>query len=77
MKRVRFWGTRGSLPVALVATDVRQKLVAALRGASGRTFASDADIDTYVDTLAFDVAGTFGGHSSCVEIDTGGPDYVL
>jgi phosphoribosyl 1,2-cyclic phosphodiesterase len=77
VKRVRFWGTRGSLPVALVATDVRQKVVAALRGASGRTFASDADIDDYVDTLAFDVAGTFGGHSSCVEIDTGGPDYVL
>ena len=36
MKRIRFWGTRGSLPVALTAADVRGKLVAALRGASGR-----------------------------------------
>ncbi|MEP7275408.1 MAG: MBL fold metallo-hydrolase [Betaproteobacteria bacterium] len=77
MKRVRFWGTRGSLPVALVAADLRAKLAAALRGASGRAFADDADIDAYLDTLPFDVAATFGGHSSCVEIETGGTDYVL
>ena len=75
--RVRFWGTRGSLPVALTAADVRGKVVAALRGASGRALASDADVDTYVDGLAFDVAGTFGGHSSCVEIEPGGPDHVI
>jgi len=30
-----------------------------------------------VDSLGFAVAGTFGGHTSCVEIETGGPDYVL
>ena len=34
MKRVRFWGTRGSLPVALTAAGVRAKLAAALRGAA-------------------------------------------
>ena len=76
MQRVRFWGTRGSLPVALTAPAVRQKLVAALRGASGRVFESDRDVERYVDGLAFDVAGTFGGHTSCVELVTGGPEYV-
>jgi len=75
--RVRFWGTRGSLPVALTAADVRGKVVAALRGASGRALASDADVDAYVDGLAFDVAGTFGGHSACVEIENGSSEYVL
>jgi len=77
MKRIRFWGTRGSLPVALTAATVRQRLVAALRGASGRVFASDADAERYVDGLAFAAAGTYGGHTSCVEIETGGPDYVI
>jgi len=77
MKRIRFWGTRGSLPVALTATDVRRRLVAALRGASGRTFDSDLDIERYVDGLPFELAGTYGGHSPCVEIETGGPDYVV
>jgi phosphoribosyl 1,2-cyclic phosphodiesterase len=77
MKRVRFWGTRGSLPVALTAADVRAKLIAALRGASGRAFASDDDLAAYVDALEPEVAGTFGGHTSCVEIETGGSEYVL
>ncbi len=77
--RVRFWGTRGSLPVALTGRgrSVRAKVVAAVRGASGRTFAGDTEIEDYVDTLPIDVAGTFGGHSSCVEIVPGGPDYVI
>lgn len=77
MRRLRFWGTRGSLPVALTASGVREKLAAALRGASGRAFASDAEIERYLDGLEFPVAGTYGGHTSCVEIETGGPDYVL
>jgi len=74
---VRFWGTRGSLPVALVAGDVRARVVAALRGAVGRNLTSNEAIEQYVDTLGFDVCGTFGGHTSCVQIDSGGPDYVV
>jgi len=77
MKRIRFWGTRGSLPVSLIATAVRRKLATALRGASGRTFADERELEQYVDSLGFAVSGTYGGHSACVEIETGGPDYVL
>ena len=77
MRRIRFWGTRGSLPVALTATQVRKKLLAALRGTSGRVFASDAQIEAYLDSLRFPVSGTYGGHTSCVEIETGGSEYVL
>ena len=76
MHGVRFWGTRGSLPVALDAAGVRAKLVAALRGANGHTFASDADVDAYVDSLPFDVGSTFCGNTSCVELLTGNPEYV-
>jgi len=75
--RIRFWGTRGSLPVSLTAAAVRRKLVTALRGASGRVFASERELEDYVDSLDLAVAGTYGGHSPCVEIETGGPDYVL
>ena len=77
MKRIRFWGTRGSLPVALTASAVRTKLIAALRGAAGRTFTTDQEIETYVDSLGMAVSGTYGGHSPCVEIETGGSEYVL
>jgi len=77
MKRVRFWGTRGSLPIALTAAGVRHKIAAALRGAAGRSFATDAELDAYLDSLEMHVAGTYGGHTSCVEIETGRPEYVL
>jgi phosphoribosyl 1,2-cyclic phosphodiesterase len=77
MKRIRFWGTRGSLPVSLTATDVRARIATALRAASGRGFASEGEIDDYLRGLPFEIAGTYGGHTSCVEIETGGPEYLL
>ena len=77
MRRIRFWGTRGSLPVALTASGVREKLIKALRAASGRTFASDDALHAFVDGLGLPVSGSYGGHTSCVEIVTGGPEYVL
>ena len=76
MQRVRFWGTRGSLPIALTVAGVREKLVAALRDASGRSFESDQDIEQFVHDLPFEIGATFGGHTSCVELVTGGADYV-
>jgi hypothetical protein len=45
MKCVRFWGTRGSLPVALTASAVRRKVITALAGAAGRHFASGAELE--------------------------------
>ena len=77
MRCVRFWGTRGSLPVALTAAGVRQKVIAALRAADGRRFASEDELAAVVDGLGTPVAGTYGGHSPCVEIETGGEEYVL
>ena len=77
MKRLRFWGTRGSLPIALTAAAVREKLVLALRGAAGRTFANDGELMAYVDGLGLHMSGTYGGHSACVEIETPGAEYVL
>ncbi|HJU22705.1 MAG TPA: MBL fold metallo-hydrolase [Casimicrobiaceae bacterium] len=77
MQGARFWGTRGSLPVALGAAGVRAKLIAALRGANGRTFDSDADLHAYLDALPFEISGTFGGNTACVELLTGESDYVI
>jgi phosphoribosyl 1,2-cyclic phosphodiesterase len=77
MKRIRFWGTRGSLPVALTASGVRDKLLRALHAASGRIFMSDEELNNFVDSLGPALSGTYGGHTSCVEIETGGTEYVL
>jgi phosphoribosyl 1,2-cyclic phosphodiesterase len=75
---VRFWGTRGSIPVALTSAAVQQKLVAALVLAAGRGLDTAEKARAFVEReLDFEVSHTFGGSSSCVELDTGQGEYVL
>jgi anti-anti-sigma factor len=75
---VHFWGTRGSLPAPLGQTAVRAKVRQALVAARGRALATDQAVDDFIDReLAFSVKGTFGGNTSCVQIITGGDEYLL
>lgn len=72
--KARIWGARGSLPVALTHRQIRAKIIAALEGAQGRDLSDRARIEAYVDDdLGFEVSGTFGGHSSCVEVEVWDP----
>jgi phosphoribosyl 1,2-cyclic phosphodiesterase len=74
---VRFWGTRGSLPVALDGGGVRQKVKQALQHAGGRRFDSEEAIERFIDTeLDFPTRHGYGGNSACVDI-VGGPDYMI
>jgi len=76
--RVRFWGTRGSLPAPLREDVVRGKIRDALLAARRRTLDTPEAIDTFIDhALPFSVRGTYGGNTSCVEIIAGGDEYVL
>jgi phosphoribosyl 1,2-cyclic phosphodiesterase len=74
--RVRFWGTRGSIPVALTSADIRDKVAEALYRADGRRFASVGEAHEFaVKHLDFSLTHTFGGHSPCVELETGAQEY--
>jgi phosphoribosyl 1,2-cyclic phosphodiesterase len=76
--RLRFWGTRGSIPVALTAADMRDRLAQALVQASGRTFATYEEAHAFASSeLDFSLTHTFGGHTPCVEIDIGGDEYFV
>ena len=75
---VRFWGTRGSLPVALGGKAVRNKVFKALQIANGRSFADEQAIEEFIDSeLRFPVRSGFGGNSSCVEIEAGHGEYII
>ena len=74
--RVRFWGTRGSIPVALTSAAVKQKLVSLLQKAMGKPLDTAARIEAYVEQEC-PTPYTFGGNSSCVQIDVDGDEYVL
>ena len=75
---IRFWGTRGSLPTAIKVDGVRHKIVAALMAAKGRRFETEEDAADFIDeTLDFPLRGTYGGATSCVEIEGGEGEFVI
>ncbi len=75
---VRFWGTRGSLPTPLDAVAVRKKIVAAVLKASGRNFQTEKDAARFVDEdFTFAERATYGGESSCVEIEAGNDEFMV
>lgn len=73
---IRFWGTRGSIPVTLTSAAVKQKLVALLSKAAGKRLDTVEQIEAFVEEEG-PTPLTFGGNSSCVQIDVGGSEYVL
>jgi len=75
--RVRFWGTRGSLPVAAQSGAVQAKIARALVAADGRSFADEAAAAAFAgEHLDFATYGSYGGATSCVEIE-GADDAFL
>ncbi len=80
--KLRFWGTRGSLPVALTAAQLRTRMAQVAMQAQGQRFDSPEAAQAWVDALPFALAQTYGGHSSCVEIEAEAPgkaahEYLL
>ena len=76
--RVRFWGTRGSMPVSLTWRDLRDRLSQALLAANGRQLDSIEKAAAFVEhELDFALSHTFGGHSSCVEFEAGTEQYFV
>ena len=74
---VRFWGTRGSIPVALTSADIRLKIEAALTLAIAKGVDSPDKLRSFIaDDLDFSLSRTYGGHSPCVQIETGRPGYL-
>ena len=76
--RVRFWGTRGSMPVALTWRDLRDRLAQVLVAANGHNLDGIEKAAVFVEQeLDFSLSHTFGGHSSCVEFETGSDQYFV
>lgn len=76
--RLRFWGTRGSLPVAADAATVAGKIARALVAADGRRFDDErAALEFVTNELPFSTGGGYGGATSCVEIDRGTGPFLL
>jgi anti-anti-sigma factor len=69
--KVRVWGARGSIPAPLTPLEIREKIVAALQGATGIELDDAIALRSYVDNLPWPAQGTAGGNTACIELQTG------
>ena len=76
--QVRFWGTRGSLPVAQKAGAIQAKIARALVAAGGHVFVDEAEAGAFAQAnLDFATYGAYGGATSCVEIEGADDAYIV
>ena len=69
--KIKFWGTRGSLPRPLTAAEFRAKARNLLLGARDIDLSDEAAVDAFLDSRPMPDALTFGGNTPCVEITHG------
>jgi phosphoribosyl 1,2-cyclic phosphodiesterase len=75
--RIRFWGTRGSIPVAANGRIIRKKVKQALLLAEGRRFENENEIDRFIDeSIDFVTGYGYGGDSACVQIEAA-DEYMM
>ncbi len=80
--KVRFWGTRGSLPASISSEAIRKKIIRALGASKGLIFSDDEGIETFLNEalargdIPFSAVGTYGVNTSCIEVE-GGNEYVI
>ena len=68
--KVRFWGVRGSLATAITARQVEDKIRKVLELASPADLLSREAIENFIGNLPFSIRGTYGGNTTCIEIQT-------
>lgn len=76
--KVKFWGTRGSLPAAIDANTIRDKVFHVLKAAQGVKLESDNAVNAFIDEqLPFALSGSYGTNTPCVEIINPGGPYII
>ena len=75
--KIRFWGTRGSLPTAMTADTLKSKMLQVMEQTNGKDLSTPEAREAALDALPFSVKGTYGGASSCVEIDRGEGGFIV
>ena len=75
--KVKFYGVRGSLPAPIPPTEIENKILQALRGASDLDLHDAKAIESYVKSLPYYQRTTTGGNTSCVQVQGENTEIIL
>jgi phosphoribosyl 1,2-cyclic phosphodiesterase len=73
---VTFWGVRGSVPSPMGPQEVKAKIVWAIKAALHRDISNEDAAERYVDSLPEHIKGTYGGNTSCVQLQSGNTTII-
>jgi phosphoribosyl 1,2-cyclic phosphodiesterase len=68
--RINFWGVRGSVATSLTYVDIEEKIRRALTYATPGDILTKESVDQFINGLPFSVRGTYGGSTTCLELET-------
>lgn len=74
--KVIFWGCRGSIPASYKSKEIKHKIRFALEEAVKAQVTTVDEIDAFIETLPFDIKGSYGSNTPCVQID-GGEEVII
>lgn len=75
--KVKFWGVRGSIPTPLTPDQVEHKITEVLLEARGKNLDTPQAVQSFVASLPLHKRGTFGGNTSCIEVQADGQFFIL
>ena len=75
--RVKFWGTRGSIPTSMTSDVIRAKIKEVLKGAAGLNLADPEVLAQYLGRLPPVLQSAVGGNTPCIEIQSGEQLLIL
>lgn len=76
--KIRFWGTRGSLPATFDSVTIREKISHALMAARGKPLDTEAQIQQFIEEeLPFSIRGTYGSNTSCLQLEGASGEYII
>ncbi len=74
---VKFWGTRGSLATPITNNDLSARIKMVLELAVKSGLKDKSEIDTFIGKLPWALNHTFGGDTTCVEVQAGETTIIL
>ncbi len=75
--KLRFWGTRGSLPATVNESQIRTKIRFALERVR-ETGIPEGSLESWIDeNLPFWVRGSYGTNTTCLEVDNPGGALLI
>ncbi|MFC1697883.1 MBL fold metallo-hydrolase [Nanoarchaeota archaeon] len=68
--RIKYYGVRGSIPAPMTSKQILEKQIALIEHISNddKVMSGDVDIKDYISKLPLSLRGTFGGNTTCIEI---------